>query len=149
MLRPSEHFSRGFRQLQVGDQFRTGGRTITETDVVNFSVWTGDMLPAHIDRHWSESNSLHRQRVANGLLVLSYTLGLLPLDHDHALALRRISNVTFKRPTFFGDTVHAEGVITDLRTLDTFGCVHTRVASVNQDGATVVVGYFEMLWRLD
>ncbi|SIR77653.1 MaoC/PaaZ C-terminal domain-containing protein [Williamsia sterculiae] len=149
IARPQEHFSRGFDELRVGDSFRTGGRTITETDVVNFSVWTGDMLPSHIDRHWAAEHSLHGRRVANGLLVLSYTLGLLPIDHEHALALRRMNSVTFKRPTFLGDTVHAEGEITDLRRLDEFGSVQTRVSSVNQDGVTVVVGYFDMLWRLE
>nr|WP_296772090.1 MaoC/PaaZ C-terminal domain-containing protein [Rhodococcus sp. (in: high G+C Gram-positive bacteria)] len=142
-----QHFSRPFEDFTVGDSFVTGGRTITETDVVNFSVWTGDMLPSHIDRHWSEQHSLHGRRVANGLLVISYTLGLLPIDHENALALRRIRDVVMKRPTFLDDTIHAEGVVTGLRRLDRFGCVETKVASVNQDGKTVAVGTFDMLWR--
>jgi 3-hydroxybutyryl-CoA dehydratase len=145
---PNEHFSKPFEELRVGDCFETGGRTITEADVVNFSVWTGDMLPSHIDRHWSEQHSLHGQRIANGLLVVSYTVGLLPLDPHQALALRRIRDVVLKRPTFLDDTIRARGEVTALRPLGRFGRVVTRISTVNQDGLVVAVGTFEMLWRL-
>lgn len=144
---PRAHFSLPFDELKVGDRFETGGRTITEADVVNFSVWTGDTLPVHIDRHWAEKNALHGRRIANGLLVISYTVGLLPLDPDRVIALRRINDIVLKRPTFLGDTIHARGEIIGLRNLGRFGCVVTRISTVNQDGHVVALGTFEMLWR--
>jgi acyl dehydratase len=147
--RPHEHFSHAFEELSVGDGFETSGRTITETDVVNFSVWTGDTLPVHIDRHWAEQHSVHGRRIANGMLIISYTVGLLPLDPRQVIALRRIREVVMKRPTFLGDTIHARGEITELRRLGRFGSVVTRISTVTQDDRVVAVGTYEMLWRLE
>jgi acyl dehydratase len=143
-----EAFSVPFSALNVGDHFETHGRTITETDVVNFSTWTGDTLPVHVDRHWAESPGLYGQRIANGLLVISYTVGLLPLDPSRVVALRRIRDVVLKRPTFLGDTIRARGEVIGLIPLGRFGSVVTCVSTVNQDDQVVVRGTFEMLWRL-
>lgn len=148
MVTPRRLFSAPFGELNVGDEFATQGRTISETDVVGWSAWTGDTLPVHTDRHWAEQHGLYGRRVANGLLVVSYTLGLLPLDSNYVVALRRIRDVVFKRPVFLGDSVHAVGRIRDLRELGPFGSVVTQVDSCNQDGQVVMRGTFEMLWRL-
>jgi 3-hydroxybutyryl-CoA dehydratase len=147
--RPRSLFSSPFTELEVGYEFTTPGRTICETDVVFFSQWTGDTLPVHTDRHWAEENGLYGRRVANGLLVVSYALGLLPLDGDYVVALRRVRELIFKRPVFLGDTVHCEGRIEALRNLDAFGCVVTHLSIRNQDGEVVVRGTFDMLWRMD
>ena len=146
---PRKLFSAPFSELNIGDEFTTLGRTISETDVVGWSAWTGDTLPVHTDRHWAEAHGLYGQRVANGLLVVSYTLGLLPLDGDCVVALRRIREVVFKRPVFLGDSVHAKGRIVDLRVTGPFGSVICQVDSCNQKGETVMRGTFEMLWRLE
>jgi 3-hydroxybutyryl-CoA dehydratase len=146
---PQALFSTRFEDLVVGVSFTTPGRTVTETDVVNFSQWTGDTLPVHTDRHWAEQHGLYGRRIANGLLTLSYTVGLLPLDHQRIIALRRVRELVFKRPVFLDDTIHGQGRIDRLLRLDPFGCVVTSLQSVNQDGEIVMRGIFEMLWRLD
>jgi acyl dehydratase len=142
-------FSRRFDELNVGDVFTTPGRTIGEPDVVHFASWTGDTLPIHVDKHWAERHGMYGRRTANGLLVVSYTVGLLPLDGERVLALRRVRELVFKRPTFLGDTIHGRGEIQRLLEHEHFGCVITRLDSVNQHGEVVVRGRFEMLWRLD
>lgn len=142
-------FSRTFDELAVGHTFTTAGRTISETDVVNFASWTGDTLPIHVDRHWAEEHGMYGRRTANGLLVVSYTVGLLPLDGQKVLALRRVRELVFKRPTFLGDTIHGRGEIQRLLRHEHYGCVVTRIDSVNQHGEVVVRGRFEMLWCLD
>ena len=50
------------------------GRTITEADVVPFAALTGDMHPQHTDRHWAADGPFG-ERIAHGMLVLSYALG--------------------------------------------------------------------------
>lgn len=146
---PAELFDTRFEDLRVGYHFETRGRTVTEADVVNFACWTGDHAPMHMDRHWTENNWIHPERIAHGLLVLSYTVGLLPLHPDRVMALRRIRDVVFKRPTFLGDTLHGRGRIEGLRRYEHFGCVITQLESVNQKDEVVVRGTFELLWRLD
>jgi 3-hydroxybutyryl-CoA dehydratase len=93
--------------LDVGTRFVSHGRTITESDVAAFAALTGDMHPQHTDAVWA-AQSPFGQRIAHGLLVVSYTIGLLDLDPDRVVALRRIRQATFKRPVAIGDTITAE-----------------------------------------
>jgi 3-hydroxybutyryl-CoA dehydratase len=93
--------------LEVGTRFVTRGRTITEADVAAFAALTGDMHPQHTDAVWAESSPFGK-RIAHGMLVVSYTIGLLDLDPERVIALRRIRQATFKRPVAIGDTVRAE-----------------------------------------
>src|SRR5438034_28685 len=81
-------FDRDFDGLAVGDRFVTRGRTVTEADVVSFACLTGDMHPQHTDRAWAAS-SLFGERVAHGMLVASFALGMLPFDPERVIALRR------------------------------------------------------------
>ncbi len=85
----------------------TRGRTITEADVVAFSALTGDHHPQHSDAQWAASSPFG-ERVAHGMLVLSYAVGLAPIDPEHVVALRRIEDAVFKRPVLIGDTIRVE-----------------------------------------
>ena len=85
----------------------TRGRTITETDVVAFSALTGDHHPQHTDAEWAAGTPFGG-RVAHGMLVLSYAVGLVPIDPDRVVALRRIEDAVFKRPVRIGDTIRVE-----------------------------------------
>ncbi len=89
----------------------TRGRTITEADVVAFSGLTGDHHPQHTDAVWAEAGPFGGI-VAHGMLVLSYALGLVELDPERIVALRRIEDVVFKRPVRIGDTIHVEAKLT-------------------------------------
>lgn len=142
-------FSQPFEALRVGDSYTTSGRTITETDVVMFANMTGDTLPIHVDRHWAEEFGMFGKRTANGLLTLSYAVGLLPLDIEHVVALRRIREVVFKRPTFLGDTIRSKIRIDRLSERGPFGSVISALQVINQDGDTLIRGSFDMLWKLD
>jgi 3-hydroxybutyryl-CoA dehydratase len=83
------------------------GRTITEADLVSFSALTGDRHPAHTDAQWAAEGPFG-ERVAHGMMVLSYALGLLIFDPERVLALRRIENAVFKRPVRIGDTIKVD-----------------------------------------
>jgi 3-hydroxybutyryl-CoA dehydratase len=85
----------------------TPGRTITEADVVAFATLTGDMHPQHTDRRWA-ADSPFGERIAHGMLVLSYAAGLVPIDPERIVALRRIEDAVFKRPVRIGDTIRVE-----------------------------------------
>jgi acyl dehydratase len=105
-----------FEQLSTGDAFTSRGRTITETDVVQFAALTGDFHPLHTDAVFA-ANGPFGERIAHGMLTISYAVGLVPLDPRRVLALRRITDVVFKRPVRLGDTIHVEGTITRLAPL--------------------------------
>jgi len=136
---------RTFDEMNVGDTFASRSRTVTETDVVQFAALTADWHPVHTDQVYAEE-SFVGQRIAQGMLVVAYAIGLVP--NTHAVALRRLKSVVFKRPVYLGDTIRVEGKVADKRPMsDELGLVTGRWSVVNQDDQTVVKLELEALWR--
>jgi acyl dehydratase len=144
---PHELFARGFRELADGDRFATGERTVAEPDILGFAALSGDSHPQHVDPQWA-ARSRFGEQIAHGLLVLSFAVGLLPLDPERIVALRRLDDAVFKQPVKIGDTVHVEGEILRTRELDDeHGLVEARLRIVNQHGRLVVRANVELVWR--
>jgi acyl dehydratase len=140
-------FQRDFGALAVGERFTTPERTIGEEDVLEFAALTGDRHPQHTDARWA-ADSRFGEQIAHGLLVLSYAVGLMPLDPDRVVALRRVGDAVFKKPVKIGDSVHVEGEITGLTELDPeHGLVETRWRILNQSGRLVARASAEMVWK--
>ena len=100
-----------------GEELTTAGRTITEADLVSFSSLTGDWHPQHADAEWAAAGRFG-ERVAHGMLVLSYAVGLVPLDPERVVALRGLDSVSFKRPVAIGDTIRVRTRVENVRALD-------------------------------
>ena len=140
-------FERDFDALTQGERYSTRGRTIGEADVTTFATLTGDTHPQHTDAEWAAAGRFG-ERIAHGLLVLSYAAGLMQFDPDRVVALRRVGDAVFKQPVKIGDTVHVEGEITDLREVDAqTGLVSTRWRVLNQRGKLVMMASVELVWR--
>jgi hypothetical protein len=60
-----------FDMIEVGAEFHSAGRTVTEADIVNFAGVTGDFNPLHMDEQWVRANTDFPTRIAHGLLVHS------------------------------------------------------------------------------
>jgi acyl dehydratase len=45
-------FERAWEEFEVGEVRRSGGRTITEADIVLHAGQTGDFYPHHMDAEW-------------------------------------------------------------------------------------------------
>jgi 3-hydroxybutyryl-CoA dehydratase len=140
-------FARRFGELAVGDRFATPGRTISEADIRDFAALTGDRHPQHTDPEWA-AGSRFGEQIAHGLLVLSFAVGLLPLDPDRVVALRRVGDAVFKQPVKIGDTVHVEGEIMRTREVDAeHGLAEARLRIVNGRGRLAVRADVELVWR--
>jgi acyl dehydratase len=143
----SETLSRDFDGLEVGGRFRSPGRTITETDLVSFATLTGDFHPLHTDVEWAAESEFNG-RIAHGMLLLSYCVGLVPLDPEHVLALRGFERIAFKRPVRIGDTIHVEGELESKKELDdATGLVVFNWKIVNQRGEVVTLAKVRVVWR--
>jgi 3-hydroxybutyryl-CoA dehydratase len=139
-------FGRPFHELAVGDRFETAGRTVREPDILQFADLTGDAHPQHVEPEWA-AESRFGEQIAHGLLVLSFAIGLLPLDPDRVVALRRLGDAVFKRPVKIGDALRVEGKVTALKELDPeTGLVETALRILNQDGRLVVRATVELVW---
>uniref|UniRef100_A0A7C2NVY4 MaoC-like domain-containing protein n=1 Tax=Schlesneria paludicola TaxID=360056 RepID=A0A7C2NVY4_9PLAN len=103
-----------FEDTQVGDRIVTPGRTVTETDVVNFAGFTGDWNPIHVDEEFARRLPAGR-RIAHGLLALVVGVNLIGRARWTSFwprsvqTIAGIDRVRFVAPVFIGDTLHTEG----------------------------------------
>ena len=132
-----------FDQLREGETFVTRGRTITEADVVMFAGLSGDMHPQHVDARWA-LDSPFGERIAHGLLVLSYAAGLVPFDPERVVALRKVRDAVFKRPVRLGDTISVDGRIAAVA--PETGLVAIALDVRNQEDRTVLRAVVEVIW---
>jgi acyl dehydratase len=125
--------------LSVGDRFRTVGRTLTETDLVNFVnlAWlTEELFTSTEDR---ESMAI-AGRVVPAALVYACAEGLLlPMIQGTGLAFLN-ATLDVKGPTFVGDTIHVECRVSEVRATSKHnrGLVRSENQVVNQKGETVL-----------
>lgn len=138
-----------YESLEEGARFTTRGRTITESDVVAFAAQTGDWHPQHSDAEWAASSQFG-ERIAHGMLVLSYAVGLVEFDPERVVALRRVADAVFKRPVRLGDTIRVRGSVDSCTPVsDAAGLVTLGVRVVNQRDELVMRARVEVVWRRD
>jgi len=126
-----------FDELEVGQTWETAGRTITETDVVFFAMWSGDNNPLHVNEEFAK-RSPFGQRVFHGPGALGIAFGLemaLGWKAGTALAFLGIEDWRMVLPVFIGDTIRVrEEVIAarPSRSKPDQGIITTRVKILNQ-----------------
>jgi acyl dehydratase len=136
-----------YGELAIGQRRRSRGRTFTETDVVNFCSLTGNWLAIHADVEFAKK-SLYGQRVVQGGLVFVVTNALFGFDDSLVEAFYGVDKLRFLKPTFIGDTLHAESEVIALRDKgERHGVATARMTAVNQRGETVLSCEFSLLIR--
>jgi 3-hydroxybutyryl-CoA dehydratase len=100
--------SKYFEDFPIGEIHTSRGRTITETDVVNFAGLSGDFFELHMDEEFAKTTAFG-SRIAHGALIFSISTGLMVqmnLLNDTLIAFYGIEKLRFVKPVFIGDTVH-------------------------------------------
>jgi acyl dehydratase len=101
--------------IAVGDTSVSRQRTITETDIVQFAMFTGDWHPLHTVVPYAEADPRFGQRIAHGALVVSVALGLVEFWPPAMLAFYGFDRLRFVHPTHIGDTLRVETVVLAIR----------------------------------
>ena len=127
------------------------GRTITETDIVNFASLSGDWNLIHTDAEYS-ATPMFKQRVAHGLLILSIASGQavrLGFMEDTILAFRGLE-WKFQRPVFIGDTIRLRVTVEEKKEMRRMGggLVNFKMEVVNQKNEVCQRGNWEILCKL-
>jgi acyl dehydratase len=131
-----------FDDVEVGQEWKSLGRTITEADVVNFAGLSGDFNPIHVDHHFAQTTPFRRP-IAHGLLVFSVGSGLgLHAPPMRTLAILNIREWHFRDPVFFGDTIHVVSKVIDkqVRGRGRRGEITWKRQIVNQDAKLIQEG---------
>ena len=132
--------------VAVGDTATSRSRTVTETDIVSFAMFSGDWHAIHTDAEYAAADPRFGQRIAHGALVFSVALGLVEFWPPAMKAFYGVDRMRFVAPTFIGDTVHVdtEVLAVDPRD-DGDGVVTSRFVVSNQRGEDVVVATLKLL----
>jgi len=138
-----------FKEFEVGMNFISPGRTVTESDVVNFAGLSGDYTQIHTDVEFSKSTPVG-QRVAHGLLGLSIASGLAVRTgvlEGTVIAFREINEWKFIKPIFIGDTVRVSLSVLETKELRRIGggAVNIELRLLNQNDDTVMKGIWKVL----
>ncbi|MFQ6018602.1 MAG: MaoC family dehydratase [Kiloniellaceae bacterium] len=130
-----------WNDLEVGFQFKTVGRTVTEADIVNFVNCTGMVEVMFTNVEFLKSGSSIKGRVAPGALVFGIAEGLLIQSTLQETGLAFLNmELDVKKPVLAGDTIHVECEITEVRPTSkgNRGLVRSLNKVVNQKGEVVL-----------
>jgi acyl dehydratase len=138
-----------FEEFEAGQSITSVGRTITETDIVNFAGISGDWTQIHTDAEFAAQHPFG-QRVAHGLLLVSIASGLaarLGFMEGTALALREIGEWKFSLPVFIGDTIRVRATVVETKPMRRLGggLVTLKVEILNQRNEVVQRGTWGVL----
>ncbi len=119
-------------------------RTVTETDVVQYTWVSGDTNPMHTDAVHAAKSPLG-QRIAHGTLGMSIATGLsasLGYMDGTAIAALGVDEWRFLKPIFIDDTIHLRATIVSARATSKpdRGVVVRRMELLNQHGDVVQTG---------
>lgn len=140
-----------FDEFNVGDEFYTASRTITEADVVTFAGLSGDFNPLHMDETFGKTTPFGT-RIAHGVLILSVATGLAnQLGVFEGTTVAVLEMVTrFTGAVKFGDTIRVVFRIKDKKESKKpdRGVVDVEVKVLNQRDESVLEGnWMVMLTR--
>ena len=130
----------------AGEYTETHGRTITETDIVNFACLTGDYAPQYMDAEFARE-SMFGKRIAQGILVFSIAIGIHTVggqyrsdgeqqrSQEGKIGLSKIAghlndNASFLAPVKIGDTIRSR-----------YRILTTRVSKSRPEASIVTQGF--------
>ncbi len=128
--------NRYFDEIELDERMVTRGRTITESDVVQWCALTGDWYVLHTNAHYA-AQTRFGQRIVPGIQVLAYAAGLgVPPDAPAIVANYGTDNIRFTAPTVLSKETKREG---------RDGVIRLEWNMVNQNGIMVMKSDLQIL----
>ena len=133
-----------WEEWEIGAEFESPARTVTEADIVQFAGLSGDYNPLHINEEYCKT-TIFGGRIAHGPLVYAIAAGLLFQLHlydDTLIAFLGFEDLRFTKPVKPGDTIHARVKVlekTETSRADR-GVMKRQLQVINQRGEVVQEG---------
>ena len=126
---------------EIGREYTSQGRTITEADAVNFAGVSGDFNPLHTDEEFGKANQFGK-RIAHGALGFIISNGLnnqMGIAEGTTIAFIECT-VKYTAPLLIGDTVHIVVIPTEVihSSKPGKGILKQLVKLVNQDERVIM-----------
>jgi 3-hydroxybutyryl-CoA dehydratase len=113
---------KGYEDWEIGEEFVTGARTITEGDIVTFAGLSGDWSATHTNDVYGRS-TIFKSRIAYGNVTFIVSTGLLAqtlLFEGTAMALLDMK-ISYQEPVRFEDTIYCRFKAVEKRRSQTAG----------------------------
>lgn len=139
-----------FDQFNIGDNFVSQARTVTEADVVTFAGVSGDFNPLHTDAEFGKTTPFG-ERIAHGMLIAAMATGManwLGIFEGTTIALME-QVIQYKGAVKFGDTVHLELTVAEKKesSKPDRGVVIFTTRVCDQEGKAVIEGKWTTLMK--
>jgi acyl dehydratase len=134
-----------FEDFEVGQTFESAGRTVTETDFVMHSAFSGDWTELHTNRHYAD-DEFFGERVAHGPMTFVLATGLVfrcGFLERTVVAFLGMNYMDIPAPVKMGDTISLDMEVIETKPFssrDDAGLVVIDSEMTNQDGETVFSG---------
>jgi acyl dehydratase len=138
---------RYFDEIELGEEYESPGRTVTEADIVMFAGLSGDYNVLHTDAEFMKK-SIFGERIAHGLLCLAIQSGLFNrATAPYATLAFGGLRWKFKLPVKIGDTIRLRAKVTEKKDLDEpdRGLVTLERTIVNQRDEIVQQGQTDLI----
>ena len=130
-----------FEDLPLGLKFRTIGRTVTESDIINVINATGMLEVLFTNTEYLKNESVIKGRLVPAILILGFAEGQLMQTVLQKTGLAFLDmEMKVHGPTFAGDTIHVEVEVIESRATSKpdRGLVRTRNSVITQAGTKVL-----------
>jgi acyl dehydratase len=138
---------RWYEEIEVGEEYESPGRTVTEADIVMFAGLSGDYNVLHTDAEFMKS-TIFGERIAHGLLGLAIQSGLFTRA-TQAYATLGFTELSwkFRNPIKIGDTIRLHAKVTAKKesTEVGLGLVTVKRQVLNQRDEVVQEGETDLL----
>jgi 3-hydroxybutyryl-CoA dehydratase len=141
IIAPMEELHGYFIDELKPDMTAVNVRTVTETDIVQYSQISGDDNPLHVNEDFAKQ-TIFKGRIAHGMLTGGYISAVLGTKLPGPGSAYLNQTLNFRAPVRIGDTVQTRVTIKDVE-LDTNNVICDLVCSI---GEKVVIDGFATLW---
>jgi acyl dehydratase len=137
-----------FDEFEVGTEYWTPGRTITEADFLMHSMFSGDWNSHHVDHVFAQATAMG-ERIAHAALVQSVSTGLfvrIRVFENTIVALLEWT-YRFKKPVLIGTRIQLRVRVAETKPTSNpeRGIVTFDIAVVDEHDAEFATGQWKML----
>ncbi|WP_232688269.1 MaoC/PaaZ C-terminal domain-containing protein [Halobacterium zhouii] len=143
-----------FEEFEEGQTFESVGRTVTESDFVMHSAFSGDWTELHTNAEYAE-DSMFGERVAHGPMTFILATGFVyrcGFLERRVKAFLGMNYMDIPAPVAMGDTISLDMEVTDTKEFssrDDAGMVVIDTEMTNQDGEEVFSGDMKFMVKTE
>ena len=132
-----------FDDISIG-QKESFSKKITESMLDEFSKFSGDLNPLHMNDEFA-SSSIFGKRIVHGMLLASFFSQLIGMKLPGKNALYFSQTLNFRSPCYIDDEIQVEGMVTEKSNSTRIITISTSI--LNSSGTCLIDGIAKVIVR--